>query len=92
MRTLFSLSAEREKRLFDSMISDLKFTIRQLLKNPGFTAIAVTTLALGIGANTAVFSLINGLLLKPLQVHQPAQVIGVYQQKRTDPGNFRFFS
>lgn len=47
-------------------MNDLKFAFRQLLKNPGFTTVAVLTLALGIGANTAIFSLIQGILLKPL--------------------------
>jgi len=65
-------------------MNDLRFACRQLLKNPGFTAVAVVTLALGIGANTAVFSLINRVLLLPLPFKDPGQLVWVRQQ---DPKN-----
>jgi predicted permease len=56
-------------------MSDLKFALRQLLKNPGFTAVAVLILALGIGANTAIFSVINALMLRALPVSEPRQMV-----------------
>ncbi len=64
------------------MLSDLKFACRQLLKNPGFTAVAVLTLALGIGATTVVFSLIQGVLLTPPPYPQPDRLVLISPSRR----------
>jgi len=58
-------------------MNDLKFAFRQLLKNPGFTIIAVLTLALGVGANTAIFGLINEQFLRPMRVKNPEELLGI---------------
>jgi putative ABC transport system permease protein len=63
--------------MMDTMISDLRYAVRGHLKRPAFAVIAVLTLALGIGANTAIFSVVNGVLLRPLPYNDPAELIDV---------------
>ena len=64
-----------------SFLQDLRYGARSLLKNPGFTTVAILTLALGIGANTALFSVVNGVLLSPLAFPHSEQLVTLYERK-----------
>ena len=67
-------------KVFASIAQDLRYGVRMLAKAPVFSFIAILTLALGIGANTAIFSVFNGVLLKPLPFHDPDQLVSLFEK------------
>ena len=73
-------------------MQDFRFAVRQLLKTPGFTTVAVLTLALAIGVNSAIFALINGVVLKPVVPVRPAEVVNVFTARQNASHDYRQFS
>jgi hypothetical protein len=69
-------------RAVQAFRQDVKYGVRVLSKNPGFTAIAIVTLALGIGANTAVFTVVDGVLLNPLPFEEPGRLVALYAKSK----------
>jgi predicted permease len=74
-----------------TVLRDLRFAIRLLRKNPGFTAVAVLVLSLGIGANTAIFSLVNAMMFQPIATDSGG-IVGVYSKNTVRPDDYRAFS
>lgn len=74
------------------MLSDLRFAFRSLVRSPGFTAVAVVTLAIAIGVNTAIFSLVNSLMLRPIVPYKPAEVVNIFTARKEANRDYRLFS
>ena len=84
--------AVRIGHFLEDFAKDLRFALRTLAKSPGFTAVAVLTLSLGIGANTAIFTIVHDFLFSPRPFPDDAQVVQIYTQDKKHPANFRPFS
>ena len=79
-------------RFMETLLQDVRYGVRMLRKNPGFTAVAVATLALGIGVNTAIFSFADALLFRPLPVKDSARVVTLFRRSIQQPQDYSSFS
>src|SRR5881396_3152019 len=80
----------RGTRWLEDLWRDLRYTLRTLLQRPGFLIIVLCTLALGSGSTTIMFTVVNGILLKPLSFRQPERLISLYEQPRNQPDQWPF--
>jgi predicted permease len=74
------------------MLADLRFALRTLIKSPGFAAVAIMTLAIAIGVNSAVFSIVNGLMLRPVVPYRPHEVVNLFTARKEANRDYRQFS
>src|SRR5216117_3599592 len=73
-------------------MNDFRFAVRQLCKSPGFTSLAIVTLALGIGVNSAIFALVNGVVLRPMIPLRAQEVVGIFTARQNASHDYRQFS
>lgn len=78
----------QEKELMETLLQDLRYALRTLRKSPGFVTVAIISLALGIGANTTIFTIINAVFLNPLPVDQPSRLVNLYTSDEGIAGDF----
>ncbi len=79
-------AGRRHRRMLPSVVSDVRYSLRRLSKTPGFTAVIVLTLAVGIGANTAIFSVVSGVLLQPLPYDEPGDLVAIWSRFTPESG------
>ena len=92
-RTMASLARKRDREMhltlrLEELWHDLKFAFRQLRHSPGFTLVATLTLALGIGANSAIFALVDATLLRPLPFREPDRLVALWEETATNPRGY----